>query len=87
MIQSRDEFQGYAVRDPDHLLRCCKRQEALYEAVDGEGGLAVGVRGTPLLQPQELRKPMSALLNTYLQSDSLGESEFQYSEGILGWGA
>lgn len=32
-----DEFQGYAVRDPDHLLRCCKRQEALYEAVDGEG--------------------------------------------------
>ena len=31
-----DEFQGYAVRDPDHPLRCCKRQEALYAAVDGQ---------------------------------------------------
>ena len=32
-----DEFQGHAVRDPDHPLRCCRRQEAVYEAVDGEG--------------------------------------------------
>lgn len=44
----------------------------------------MGVRGTSLCRdPRSSRKPMPALPNTHLQSDSPEESEFQYS----GWDA
>ena len=69
---------------------CCQRPRPPAQMLQEAGGSlcgsgwagAVGVGGTPLCRdPRSSRKPMSALLNTYLQSDSL---EGQSSSTVRG---